>query len=76
MGYTLNAPKIKVRLTGYYTKFKDVEVVWTMRDMDHHMGCIVKSADRGRVLELMDKYATIVQHEFHAAAPAPDKPIH
>ncbi len=62
--------------TPNYTKFNDAEVVWTMQDMDHHMGCIVKSHSRDRVLELMDKYAGIVQHEFHAAAPAPDKPIH
>ena len=59
-----------------YSKFDDPEIVWRMDDLDHHVGIIAKSESRSRVIELMDKYAHIVQDEYHAAAPAPDKPIH
>lgn len=59
-----------------YKFFDDKEVVWRMNDLDHHIGVIVQSTDRNRILQLLDKYAAIVQNEFHAVAPAPDKPIH
>lgn len=59
-----------------YSKFSDPEIVWKMDDMDHHIGLIAKSGDRNKIIELMDKYAHVVQAEFHATAPAPDKPIH
>jgi biotin carboxylase len=59
-----------------YSKFNDPEIVWKMNDLDHHIGIIAISSHRGKVLELMDKYAHLVQEEYHAAAPAPDKPIH
>lgn len=59
-----------------YTRFNEPEVVWKMDDLDHHIGVIVKSAHRDRVKFLLDSYATTIQNEFHAAAPAPDKPIH
>ncbi len=62
--------------TPDYSKFNDPELVWTMRDMDHHIGCIVRSNQRTRVIELINKYTDIVQSEFHATAPAPDKPFH
>jgi|CXWK01.1.fsa_nt_gi hypothetical protein len=62
--------------TPDYSKFSAPELVWTMHDLEHHIGCIVKSFDRHRILQLMDEYATIVHNEFHASAPAPDKPIH
>ena len=59
-----------------YTRFNDPEVAWKMDGLEHHLGVIVKSDDRKKLLELLDKYATIIQDEFHATAPAPDKPIH
>jgi biotin carboxylase len=59
-----------------FTRFTDPEVVWKMDDLDHHMGVIVKSKDRNRIKILLDTYATTIQNEFHAVAPAPDKPIH
>jgi hypothetical protein len=41
------------------------------------VGLIVKSAERKRILELLDKYAKmIVEMGYHASAPAPDKPTH
>ncbi|MEP7266250.1 MAG: ATPase [Saprospiraceae bacterium] len=59
-----------------YSRFKDEEVVWTMSDLDHHIGIIVKSPEHQRVMELMDRHASIIKEEYHASAPAPDKPIH
>lgn len=59
-----------------YKLFNDPEMFWKMDDLDHHIGVIVKSNDRERIKVLLDKYATTIQNEFHATAPAPDKPIH
>lgn len=59
-----------------YSKFTDPEIVWTMNDLDHHVGIIAKAEDRNKVIQLMDRYAHIIKDEYHAAAPAPDKPIH
>jgi hypothetical protein len=59
-----------------YSKFTDPEIVWTMNDLDHHVGIIAKADNRARVIQLMDEYAHIIKNEYHAAAPAPDKPIH
>jgi hypothetical protein len=55
--------------------FNDPEVVWRM-DEPHHVGLVVRSKSRDKVLELMDKYAAIVQKKYHASAPAPKKPTH
>ena len=57
-----------------YTHFNDREVVWKMEGLEHHLGVIVKSNDRNKLLQILDKYAAIIQDEFHATAPAPDKP--
>ncbi|MCU0341662.1 MAG: ATP-grasp domain-containing protein, partial [Spirosomaceae bacterium] len=53
--------------------FNDLEIVWRMNE-EYHVGLIVKSTSRERVLALMDKYAHIIQQDFHASAPAKDKP--
>ncbi|MCA0365812.1 MAG: ATPase [Bacteroidetes bacterium] len=56
--------------------FNDPEVVWVMNE-EYHVGLIVKSSERKRILELLDKYAKmIVEMGYHASAPAPDKPTH
>lgn len=55
--------------------FQDPEIVWRMRDMEHHIGLIVRSAKRERILELLDQYAEKIRSDFHASAPAPDKPL-
>lgn len=54
--------------------FQDPEIVWRI-NKPHHVGFIVKSTDRDRVTELLDQYAERVFNEFHASAPAPDKPM-
>jgi len=53
--------------------FKDPEIVWKLHK-DHHVGMIVRSNTRERVLELLDDYAQTVARDFHASAPVPDKP--
>jgi hypothetical protein len=59
-----------------YSHFNDSEVVWHMND-PFHIGLIVKSKTRDRVIELLDKYAIMI-HDLglHASAPAADKPTH
>ncbi|WP_028525699.1 ATP-grasp domain-containing protein [Runella limosa] len=55
--------------------FNDPEIVWQMKE-EYHVGLIVQSPNRNRVLELMDKYAEMIRHDYHASAPAQDKPTH
>ena len=56
------------------SQFNDPEIVWRMTDMPNHIGLIVQSKKRERVLELLDDYAARVQRDYHASAPAPTKP--
>jgi len=56
------------------SQFQDPEIVWRMSDMDHHIGLIVQSPKRERVIELLDDYAHRVARDYHASAPAPEKP--
>jgi hypothetical protein len=55
--------------------FNDPEIVWRMNE-EYHVGLIVQSKSRERVMELMDKYADMIRHDYHASAPAKDKPTH
>ncbi|MCK6694489.1 MAG: ATPase, partial [Thermoanaerobaculia bacterium] len=57
------------------TQFNDPEIVWRMNDMSYHIGLIVRSPKRARVLELLDDYAHRIQRDYHASAPAPNKPL-
>lgn len=54
--------------------FNDKEIVWKI-NKKHHVGLIVESPDRNRIMELLDKYAEIVKKDFHASAPAKEKLI-
>jgi hypothetical protein len=56
------------------SQFNDPEIVWRMTGMDHHIGLIVRSANRNRVLHLLDDYAARIARDYHASAPAPSKP--
>lgn len=49
-----------------YQSFTDEEIVWKL-NKKYHIGMIVKSKSRERVLELLDNYAGRIYHEFHAA---------
>jgi len=55
------------------SNFQEPELVWRM-NRRHHVGFIVKSADYQRVASLLDMYAQRVHNEYHAAAPAKDRP--
>ncbi len=56
------------------SEFNDPEVVWRI-NKEFHIGLIVRSKKRERVLELLDEYARRIQRDFHASAPAPDKSV-
>lgn len=47
------------------SSFKDEEIVWHI-NKEFHIGMIVKSESRARVLELLDQYAHRVLNEFYA----------
>lgn len=55
-------------------QFDDPEIAWRMSDMDHHIGLIVQSPRRERILELLDDYALRIKRDYHASAPPPPKP--
>jgi biotin carboxylase len=58
-----------------HTPFNAPEVWWRMHE-PHHVGMVLKSEKRERVLELLDQYAMVIHKDYHAAAPVPDKPTH
>ncbi len=51
------------------TPFSDPEVVWKLEE-EYHVGCIVRSREREKVLELLDQYAAIIRSDYHASAPS------
>ncbi|MEL6637068.1 MAG: ATP-grasp domain-containing protein, partial [Bacteroidota bacterium] len=57
------------------SSFADPEICWRM-NKEHHIGMIVRSGQRERVLSLLDQYTERVLRDFHASAPAPDATNH
>lgn len=55
------------------SSFEDKEIVWRM-DKKHHIGLILQSKDRPKILSLLDKYCERIKNEFHASMPSPDRP--
>ena len=55
------------------SSFQDPELVWRMNKR-HHVGFIVKSPNRQRIGELLNKYVERVRNEYHASAPPREKP--
>lgn len=53
------------------SSFTDPEIQWRMRK-EHHIGLILKSDKRERILELLEQYAERVRNDFHASAPPKD----
>ena len=53
--------------------FTDPEIVWRMNKA-WHIGLVLQSDSRERILELLDAYTRRIADEFHASAPAPDRP--
>jgi len=58
------------------SQFSDPEIAWRMTEMPNHVGLIVQHKKRERILELLDDYAQRIQSDYHASAPALDKPKH
>ncbi len=53
------------------SSFEDAEICWKL-EKDYHIGMIVKSKKRERVLELLVDYARRIGRDFHASVAAPD----
>lgn len=53
--------------------FDDPEVFFRL-EKKNHVGVIVHSPHLERVAELQEKYMRIINEQFHASMPAPDKP--
>ncbi len=53
--------------------FTESEICWRM-NREYHVGLIVHSQDRERIMNLLDSYMHRIYREFHASAPLPDKP--
>jgi biotin carboxylase len=56
-----------------HSVFSDPEVSFRLHKKNH-VGIIVHSPDVERVAELQDQYMRLIQEQFHASMPAPDKP--
>ncbi len=54
------------------SSFDDEEIVWRV-DKKHHIGMILRSKDRNKILSLLDQYCERVKNEFHASLPAKEK---
>ena len=53
--------------------FSDPEIVWRM-EKPYHVGMILQSDARQRILDLLDQYVERIRQHFHASLPPPDKP--
>jgi biotin carboxylase len=53
--------------------FNAPEITWRM-DEKHHVGMVMRSGSRDRIMELLHSYADIIHRDFHASAPIGDKP--
>ena len=54
------------------TIFDAKEIVWRM-DKKYHVGLIIKSKDRQKVLQHLDTYCDMIKNDFHASMPAKEK---
>lgn len=81
-GKKYKLPKAKKEYAGIITSlsrqqhpdhsvFNDPEISWRM-EKDYHIGLILKSDRRERILELLDQYAERIQRDFHASMPVTD----
>ena len=55
------------------SQYRDAEIVSRVRKR-HHAGLIVASPDEARVRALVESYPARFYADFHASAPAPDRP--
>jgi len=54
------------------SSFADSEIVWRLKK-ENHIGMIVKSDKKARVLELLEQYTDRIKTEFHASLPPKNK---
>ncbi|MEZ4980569.1 MAG: ATPase [Saprospiraceae bacterium] len=84
-GETYKMPKVRKDYAGIIVSlarqqwpdmsvFNEPEVEWKI-NKEYHVGLIVRSKKKERVLELLDQYAHTIKNDFHASAPAPDKSV-
>lgn len=57
-----------------HSPFDAKEISWRLTK-DYHIGMILKSDDRDKIISLLDDYAQRVFNDYHASAPVPDKPL-
>jgi hypothetical protein len=55
--------------------FTDSEIVWQMEE-PFHVGLVARSKNHEHLLSLLDKYAHIIEEQFHASAQVPDRSVH
>jgi biotin carboxylase len=51
----------------------DAPEIWWRMNKEYHIGLIVQSSERARVLALLDEFMHRIKSDFHASAPAKDK---
>jgi hypothetical protein len=54
------------------SRFDDEEICWRI-NKEYHIGLIVRSSDRTRILTLLDDYMNRIYEGFHTSAPVPSK---
>lgn len=54
-----------------YSPFEAPEIVWR-NDKEYHIGFILKSKSRERILQLLDQFAERIRKDYHAALPVTD----
>jgi biotin carboxylase len=57
-----------------YSSFQDPELAWRLKK-NQHIGLIITSDHRERVLELLDNYTRRIFEEFHASLPPKEKAL-
>jgi D-ala D-ala ligase C-terminus len=57
------------------TAFNAPEIYWRMNE-EYHIGLVIKSESRERIIEILDDYAQKILKNFHASAPIRSKPTH
>lgn len=55
--------------------FDAPEICWRMNE-EYHIGMIVKSDSRERVIEILDDYTQMIFNNFHASAPLQNRATH
>ncbi|MGY6562412.1 MAG: ATP-grasp domain-containing protein [Luteibaculaceae bacterium] len=52
----------------------DHKEIFMKMDLDWHVGIIINSKSRDKVLDILEEYMQKIYNDYHASAPLPDKP--